>query len=165
MGDCPPLRAYIDEAARDACQLDPTIRIPDEDVGLFHDIPVLLGNNPIWLATQSKPVNSTYIDNVSWGRVGSLSEGVGVRGARQISFNATAGVQVDDIDASDWDSRGCITDSTTGRALGGVAITNEPEMNLRKCAILCESRGYSIAGVEFGDYYFALLGLVADDRI
>src|SRR5271170_389153 len=57
MQDCPPLRPYIDEAARDACQLEPSIKIPDEDVGLFHgnNIPVLLGNNPIWLAGQAKP--------------------------------------------------------------------------------------------------------------
>jgi hypothetical protein len=152
MHDCPPLQPYIDEAARDACQLDPTIRIPDEDVGLFHDgsIPVLLGNNPLWIAGQSKPVNSSYTEAASWGRVGSLSEGVGTRGASPISFNTTAGVLVDDNDASDWDSRGCIADSITGRALEGASIVDEPEMNLRKCAILCESRGYSVAGVEFG---------------
>ena len=152
MQDCPPLQPYIDEAARDACQLDPTIRIPDEDVGLFHggSIPVLLGNNPVWIAGQSKPGNSSYVEAASWGRVGSLSEGVGTRGATPISFNTTTGVQVDDTDASDWDSRGCISDSITGRALEGVSITDEPEMSLRKCAILCESRGYSIAGVEFG---------------
>lgn len=152
MRDCAPLQPYIDETAREACQLDPTIRVPDEDVGLFHDntIPILLGNNPVWIASQTKPVNSSYAETASWGRVGSLSEAVGSKGARPIALNTTSGVQVDDTDANDWESRGCIADSTTGRALEAVAITDEPEMSLRKCAILCESRGYSIAGVEFG---------------
>jgi len=156
MSDCPPLQPYIDETARDACQLDPAIRIPDEDVGLFHGntIPILLGNNPLWPAGQNKTVNSSYVESGSWGRVGSLSEGVGARGTHPISFNTTAGVQVDETDASDWESRGCIADSVNGRALEGMAFTDEPEMNLRKCAILCESHGYFVAGVEFGERPF-----------
>jgi hypothetical protein len=152
MQDCPPLRPYIDEAARDACQLDPSIKIPGEDVGLFHrnSIPILLGNNPIWLAGQSKPANSSYVENATWGGVGSLSEGVGDRGSLPLNLNATSGVLLDNVDVSEWELKGCIADSTNNRALEGVAITNQPEMNLRKCAILCEVHGYSIAGVEFG---------------
>jgi len=150
--DCAPLQSYIDEAARDACQLDPTIRIPNEDVGLFHDssIPILLGNNPIWTAGQDKPTNTSYTETASWGRVGSLNEAVGSKGTRPIAFNTTSGVQLGDSDANDWGSRGCIAESSTGRALEAVAINDEPEMSLLKCAILCESRGYSVAGVEFG---------------
>lgn len=152
MQDCPPLRPYIDETARDACQLDPSIRIPDEDVGLFHGngLPILLGNNPIWLAGQAKPVNSSYNENASWGRVGSLSEGVGDRGSLSLTLNSTSGAVLDSVDASDWETKGCIAEVNNGRALEGAAITDQPEMNLRKCAILCEVRGYSIAGVEFG---------------
>lgn len=154
MRNCAPLQPYIDESARDACQIDPTIYVPDEDVGLFHNnaIPILLGNNPIWTVGQGKPSNASYIESATWGRVGSLSENVGSKGAHPIVFNTSSGVQLDESDAGDWDSRGCITDSIVGRALEAVAITDESEMSLRKCAILCESRGYSIAGVEFGEH-------------
>ena len=152
MHECTPLQPHIDEAARDACQLDPTIRIPDEDVGLFHDnsIPALLGNNPIWISGQGKPMNASYTETASWGRVGSLNEAVGSKGARPITFNTTSGIQVGDPDANDWEWRGCIAESSTGRALEAVTIIEEPEMSLRKCAILCETHGHSIAGVEFG---------------
>jgi hypothetical protein len=152
MQDCAPLRPHIDEAARDACQIDPDIRMPDEDVGLFRDnnLPTLPGNNPIWLAGQSKPSNTTFVDSVAWGRVGSLSEGVGTRGSKSLLLNDTTGIQVDDMGAEDWEVRGCIAESKQGRALEGVAITDIPEMNLRACAILCENRGYAVAGVEFG---------------
>ncbi|KAG8767652.1 hypothetical protein FRC16_007300, partial [Serendipita sp. 398] len=152
MHDCPPLLPYIDEASRDACHLDPNILIPDEDVGLFHDgtISILLGNNPIWMSGQSKPINTTYVETASWGRVGSLSEGVGTRGVSPLVLDSGSGVQIDDPDGGDWELRGCIAESKTGRALEGAAIADQTEMNLRKCALACESKGYSIAGVEFG---------------
>lgn len=154
MRDCAPLAPYIDETSRDACQLDPDIRIPSEDVGLFHggSLSLLLGNNPIWTSGQEKPVNASYVDDSSWntwGRVGSLQEGVGSLGSSPSTINSTSGIQVNPF-ASGWEMRGCISEVRNGRALEGVAITDQAEMNLRECAVLCEGCGYSVAGIEFG---------------
>ncbi|CCA73977.1 related to glyoxal oxidase precursor [Serendipita indica DSM 11827] len=152
MRDCRPLKPYIDEEAREACQLNASIPIPDEDVGLFANLPRLLGNNPVWVAGQTKPLNNSYVDTTGWGRVGSLSEGVGSRGTQPVNISSISGVQLhdDDTNASGWEVRGCIQESKHGRALLGAAMTEESQMNLRKCAVLCANRGYSIAGVEFG---------------
>ncbi|KAG8829747.1 hypothetical protein FRC17_006113 [Serendipita sp. 399] len=149
---CQPLVPFIDEGARDACQLDSDIQIPDEHIGLFRGgaLSTLLGNNPIWLPSLPKPSNLTYVESASWGRVGSLLEGVGTRGSHPPSFGTTDGTQIGDVNGADWEVRGCIGESKNGRrALEGSVITDQPEMNLRTCALLCESRGYSIAGVEF----------------
>ncbi len=153
MHNCRPLQPYIDEGARDACQLNPSLSIPNEDVGLFANIPVLLGDNPVWAAGQTKPSNASYVDSTGWGRVGSLTEGVGSRGTRPFNTSSISGAQIygEDVSGGDWEIRGCIAESKRGRALLGAAMTDEPEMNLRKCAVLCESRGYSVAGVEFGE--------------
>lgn len=143
---CPPLHDFIDETARDACQIDVDIRVPNEDVGLFHGniLSVLPGNNPLWPEGGSKPVNDSFSQTSSWGRVGSLWEGVGGFGSQHFANDSSA-------DGSfDWEIKGCIAEASTGRALEAAQIMDEAEMSLKKCAMLCQTRGYHLSGVEFG---------------
>lgn len=55
--------------------------------------------------------------------------------------------------AAGWTDVGCIAEGTSGRALTG-ASTTSPNMTRSFCSNFCQTKGFSIAGIEFGDVSF-----------
>lgn len=161
MTDCAPLRPYIDEQAREACQIHSDVQIPSEDVGIYSwSLTALPGDNPLWNADTLKPNGSSALQTY-WGHVGSLKEGVGAIGGSGMDVKnavdpTTNGVVNSSLTGAEWEVRGCIAEGKTGRALDGGAFKDTgpspPVMTLRRCAVLCESAGWDVAGLEFGQY-------------
>ncbi|KAK8858379.1 hypothetical protein IAR55_002606 [Kwoniella newhampshirensis] len=50
---------------------------------------------------------------------------------------------------SGWNSVGCYKEGTTGRALDGYSYAT-PALNIATCISQCRSKGYSMAGLEYG---------------
>ncbi|WRT68284.1 uncharacterized protein IL334_005260 [Kwoniella shivajii] len=51
---------------------------------------------------------------------------------------------------SGWKALGCMTDSTTTRALPGVSSSDANNNTIQGCVASCASKGYLFAGVEYG---------------
>ncbi|TFK85981.1 WSC-domain-containing protein [Polyporus arcularius HHB13444] len=124
--DCPALAAHFDQASADACVLE--TEYVDENIGADPSQPItkLPGCNPIWDGTGSKPACP----------------------------NADAGtpslVPAQTPLPSGWSEVGCIAEGTSGRALTGASLTSKT-MTRAVCADFCASKGFKLAGVEFGD--------------
>lgn len=118
---CQVLEPYIDEDQASACTLD--TEIVDEEV--TGPMPQLPGCNPVQIPTGSLPscANAAPAPSFVPSRP-SLPSG--------------------------WSDVGCIAEGTNGRALTAVSTTS-PNMSLPFCANFCQSKGFSLAGVEFGD--------------
>lgn len=63
---------------------------------------------------------------------------------------ATYAIHTDSTDLSEWYSLGCAVDSAT-RILGGYSETSQLKLTIDGCLSMCEDKGYSFAGVEFGE--------------
>ena len=118
---CQVLAPYINQAQASACTLD--AEIVDEDVK--GPIPQLPGCNPV--------------------RVPTGSAATCPNAAAPPSFVANKPSL-----PSGWTDTGCIAEGTNGRALTGASTTSS-NMSLAYCANFCQSKGFSLAGVEFGD--------------
>jgi hypothetical protein len=46
-----------------------------------------------------------------------------------------------------WNNVGCVTDSSSGRALTGTSTTSS-SMTVEVCQAFCKAAGYTLAGVE-----------------
>ncbi|GJE85355.1 DUF1996 and WSC domain-containing protein [Phanerochaete sordida] len=119
---CQVLVPYINEDAAGACTID--AEVVNEDVGFGTQIPALPGCNPV---------------RTDFSTAASCP-GLAAPGFMQTAVALTPG----------WTDVGCIAEGTNGRALTG-ASTTSPNMTLNYCAGFCGSKGFTYAGVEFGD--------------
>ena len=78
---------------------------------------------------------TTYVDN-------AYATGTGTKTSAAPTATATAL-------PSGWTSLGCMTDSSTNRALDG-GSTSSNDMTVESCVASCASRGFPYAGVEYG---------------
>ena len=117
---CQVLKPYIDQDAAHACTL--TSQVVNEDVqGPLSALP---GCNPIQVPTGSAPKCAAP--------------------AAQPGFKST----VDPL-VSGWTDVGCIAEGSGGRALTAASTTSD-SMSLNMCATFCQSKGFKLAGIEFG---------------
>ncbi|EKM57698.1 uncharacterized protein PHACADRAFT_251488 [Phanerochaete carnosa HHB-10118-sp] len=119
---CQVLVPYINEDAASACTLD--AQVVDEDVGLGDQISALPGCNPVRTDFSTEASCPNSVTPGFFNPVATLTPG--------------------------WTDVGCIAEGTNGRALTG-ASTTSPNMTVNFCAGFCGSKGYTYAGVEFGD--------------
>ncbi|KAG8905518.1 GTPase-activating protein [Tulasnella sp. 403] len=128
LNDCPILRPYLDNAAKEACQ--PVTQMPNEDVGYRGNgvaggkVTTIPGCNPIWTGTGPKPTCSTPPATPAYVTVQS---------------KLPAG----------WTVSKCMTDNAGKRALSGASLVDPVGMTQAKCATFCESKGFKLAGVEW----------------
>ena len=120
---CQVLLPYLDQAAASACTLD--AQIVDENVGLDGStLSALPGCNPV-RTDFSTPASCSGSSTPQFNEaVATLTPG--------------------------WTDLGCIAEGTNGRALTG-ASTTSPNMTRNFCAAFCGDKGFTLAGVEFGD--------------
>jgi hypothetical protein len=120
---CQVLAPYINQDIAKACTLES--QVVSEDVGVDgSSLSALPGCNPVrtdFSTAASCPSLATP------------------------SFTETVAAMT-----SGWADLGCIAEGTNGRALTG-ASTTSPNMTRNFCANFCASKGFSLAGVEFGD--------------
>ncbi|KAG8968961.1 hypothetical protein FRB90_010780, partial [Tulasnella sp. 427] len=141
--DCPILKPYLDDDAKEACQ--PANPIPDEDVGyrgpgvtVGTSTPTLPGCNPIWTGTGPKPTCSTTPPTPEYKSPQTvLPDG--------------------------WTAGKCMTDGPGSRVLQGAKLVDPVGMTRAKCAAFCDSKGFKLAGVEWSQECYcgnALVGAV-----
>ncbi|PSS37504.1 hypothetical protein PHLCEN_2v711 [Hermanssonia centrifuga] len=121
---CQVLVPYIDEVQAGACTLDS--EVVNENVGLNGSpLAALPGCNPVRtdFSTPATCPNAAAVPNFQ-PTTPPLSAG--------------------------WADVGCIAEGTNGRALTGATMSAH-NMTLNVCAGFCQSKGFKLAGVEFGD--------------
>ncbi|KIO28080.1 hypothetical protein M407DRAFT_6960 [Tulasnella calospora MUT 4182] len=141
--DCPVLKPYLDDDAKEACQ--PVNPIPDEDVGyrgpgvtIGTSTPTVPGCNPIWTGTGPKPTCSTNPPVPAFKSPQSV---------------LPAG----------WTAGKCMADGPGPRVLQGASLVDSVGMTRAKCAAFCDSKGFKYAGVEWSQECYcgnALVGAV-----
>lgn len=120
---CQVLAPYIDQNAASACTLES--QVVNENVGLNGaKIPALPGCNPV-RTDFSTPATCPSLATPSL-------------------VNTVAPI------TTGWADLGCIAEGTNGRALSAYSTTS-PNMTANLCIGICASKGYKMAGVEFGD--------------
>ncbi|KAI0692895.1 hypothetical protein BC835DRAFT_1276877 [Cytidiella melzeri] len=119
---CPALHSYIDTTMASACKPDSTT--PNEDVGLNDEISALPGCNAL--------------------------RAPGVAPSTVCAEAIPGFIPYETPLPSGWGKVGCIAEGTSGRALSA-ASTTMSNMTTAGCVAFCTSKGFSIAGVEFGD--------------
>ncbi|KIP07217.1 hypothetical protein PHLGIDRAFT_35537 [Phlebiopsis gigantea 11061_1 CR5-6] len=119
---CQVLAPYINQDEAGACTLDS--QIVNEAVGYSAPIPALPGCNPV---------------RTDFSTAASCN-GLVTPGFANAAAPLTPG----------WGDLGCIAEGTNGRALTG-ASTTSPNMTANVCAGFCASKGFTYAGIEFGD--------------
>ncbi|KAG8970892.1 hypothetical protein FRC05_011660 [Tulasnella sp. 425] len=127
--DCPILKPYLDDDAKEACQ--PINPIPDEDVGYRGEgvtvgtsTPTVPGCNPIWHGTGPKPTCSTNPPTPA------------------LKFPQS-------VLPDGWTAGKCMTDGPGPRVLQGASLVDAVGMTRAKCAAFCDSKGFKYAGVEW----------------
>ncbi|KAK2058615.1 WSC-domain-containing protein [Colletotrichum caudatum] len=81
---------------------------------------------------------------------GKQPPGLGTRGApaqRNVLKRAVTGIS--DALPDPWTYRGCFTEAGSSRTLGGDRYSGD-DMTQEKCIAYCNSKGYGMAGVEYG---------------
>jgi hypothetical protein len=129
---CPPFVSSLNYDAAAACRAqNPQV---NEDIGIGHSIPMLPGNNPIWVGNGTKPTNPNYVEgNTTYSDFKSV---------------IPAGYSL----------TGCIAESTNGRALTDASFSAS-NMTRGACVGWCKDRGYPLAGIEYGRGMFPLRNL------
>ncbi|KAG8905538.1 hypothetical protein FRC00_013187, partial [Tulasnella sp. 408] len=127
--DCPVLKPYLDDDAKEACQ--PVNPIPDEDVGyrgpgvtVGTQTATVPGCNPIWSGTGPKPTCSS-------------------------NPPAPAFKSPQSVLPAGWTAGKCMTDGPGPRVLQGASLVDSKGMTRAKCAEFCDSKGFKYAGVEW----------------
>jgi hypothetical protein len=134
---CQVLAPYIDEDAAGACTLES--QVVNENVGLNGaQIPSVPGCNPVRTDFSSM--------------------------ATCAASTAPSLVAATQTLTSGWADLGCIVEGTNGRALTG-ASTTSPNMTANVCTGFCASKGFTYAGLEFGDVRTCLRDLVVDCQL
>ena len=67
------------------------------------------------------------------------------------SPTSTAPVHQNDEDESQWYSLGCAVDSDSPRILTGYSEIHMDSLSVDQCLTLCESKGFTYAGLEYGE--------------
>lgn len=125
-GLCPLLAPYIDSNKASACKLELGTPIVDEVIG----------------------VNGEQLDSLPGC---NAIRAAGVAPSTAACTKPVPGfVSAQAPLPSGWGYSGCITEGTNGRALTG-ASTKSANMTVASCAAFCQSKGFSIAGAEYGD--------------
>ncbi|KAL9096053.1 MAG: hypothetical protein Q9165_001575 [Trypethelium subeluteriae] len=107
-----------------ACTLPPMIDEPTSG-----ELKALPGNNPI----QGGPATAPNVP------------------IKQMNIPATPPpVDYKDMTSQGWSYQGCASDTGSGRSLSG-ASTSDKNMTIESCLAYCSGKGYSLAGIEYGD--------------
>lgn len=123
LAECPPFVPYLNYDGAHACKAEnPQV---NEDIGFGHTIPLLPGNNPIWIGNGTKPSNPNYVEG------------------------NTSYTDFKSIIAPGYDYVGCMAESTDGRSLRGASFIDN-NMTRGACVSWCQDKGYPLSATQFG---------------